>query len=221
MKSPPSLGLNMKHVQKKISEAFFLKTFSPDYIIATESANNSLEKSDYLQSFVDTKTKQEMPSADDILILDTGNACEGLIRIAITKENNTSIKSTKKIVNEGDVIISRLRPYLKQVAYIPKGAFELLNIKKLYCSTEFFVFSPKNSNMSIAWLVPWMLSENIQDLIQSAATGGHHPRFDISLLLKSRVPKNDNLNLISQEIETYCYEFIRLQENMRRLIGSF
>lgn len=211
----------MKYIQKKISEAFLLKTFSPDYIIATECTNKSTEKSNCLQHLVDVKTRQEMPDMENSLILDTGNACEGLIRISITKENNTSVKSAKKIVNEGDIIISRLRPYLKQIAYIPKGVFDILNIKKLYCSTEFFVFSPKYSNASIAWLVLWMLSKDIQDLIQSAATGGHHPRFDISLLLNSSIPLNKDTSFISQRIEECCYEFIHLQGKIGHLLDSF
>lgn len=52
-------------------------------------------------------------------------------------------------MRKGDVIISRLRPYLRQVAYVDEDRKEILG-----ASTEFFVIRARN-NESIAYLVPF------------------------------------------------------------------
>jgi len=45
-----------------------------------------------------------------------------------------------------------------------------------------------NGDESIAFLAPWLLSSAVQDIFAKATTGGHHPRFDESLLWSLRVP---------------------------------
>lgn len=119
------------------------------------------------------------------LVLDTSDAKEGII---ISKKFPTyDIGSTKKIAQPGDVIVSRLRPYLRQVAYVDD---EIPNIDGvcLACSTEFFVLRSTEST-SIAFLVPFLLSQQVQEVFAASQEGGHHPRFDEQTLLTLPVPK--------------------------------
>ncbi len=44
----------------------------------------------------------------------------------INFEVNDSINKNKKILRKGDVIISRLTPYLRQVAYVDEDRKEIL-----------------------------------------------------------------------------------------------
>lgn len=75
----------------------------------------------------------------------------GYLRVPPTSEQ---LNSNKKILKTGDVIISRLRPYLRQVAYV-----DIDSNLQLCASTEFYVLRARN-NESIAFLVPFLLSKS-------------------------------------------------------------
>ena len=84
-------------------------------------------------------------------------------------------RAVKKIIKAGDVIISRLRPYLKQVAFVDKVLCE--HYDSVLCSTEYFVLRSKDQHISIAFIVPVLLSREVQNMLISSQEGGHHPRF--------------------------------------------
>ncbi|HEY1996438.1 hypothetical protein [Paraburkholderia sp.] len=125
------------------------------------------------------------------LVLDTGHAERGLLSLrgAGTGDEKQRV-SHKKYVPEGAVIISRLRPYLRQVAYIPHGVKALIGVQDIYCSTEFYVLTPRSDSESIAFIVPWLLSDPVQEIFEQATTGGHHPRFDEGLLMRLAVSQS-------------------------------
>ncbi len=123
------------------------------------------------------------------LVLDTGDAREGVVRIRSEPISGVEIGSAKKRVQPGDVLISRLRPYLRQVALIDATlARDVWGPVELICSTEFFVLRSRDET-SIAFLVPFLLSDAVQRVLAAAQEGGHHPRFNQrtleSLLLPS------------------------------------
>lgn len=84
--------------------------------------------------------------------------------------------STKKVAQDGDVIVSRLRSYLRQVAAIPDGT------GRVYLSTEFIVLRSKNED-DVRFLVPYVLSEPVQTVLQWSQDGNEHPRFSENVLL--------------------------------------
>lgn len=135
---------------------------------------------------VDLIAVQATPPSNSKFILDTGNAREGLLDLTVLGNPDSNRVSSKKVARDGDLIISRLRPYLRQVAWLPNGASTLLGINEFYCSTEFFVFRRKGEKCG-AGLLAWLLSEPIQAMISDAATGGHHPRINVDLLLNAPV----------------------------------
>ena len=122
------------------------------------------------------------------LVLDTGDASNGIIRTQKTHCSGLAIGSTKKRIRVGQVIISRLRPYLRQVAWVDAGlaAAGTAGIE-LVCSTEFFVLESKNER-SIAFLVPFLLCERIQEILAASQEGGHHPRFNERTLTTLPIP---------------------------------
>ena len=123
------------------------------------------------------------------IVLDTAHAVAGLLRLPESDVANARSRvSHKKFVPEGSVIVSRLRPYLRQVAWVPIGLRATIADRVIVCSTEFYVLTP-NGDESIAFLVPWLLSSAVQDIFAKATTGGHHPRFDEALLWSLRVPQ--------------------------------
>lgn len=84
--------------------------------------------------------------------------------------------SAKKKAKGGDVIVSRLRSYLRQVAVIPD------DIDTALLSTEFIVLRPKSRD-DVSFLVPYILSEPIQTILAWSQDGNEHPRFNEQVLL--------------------------------------
>lgn len=113
--------------------------------------------------------------------INTSDAMEGCLRVSIQKE---ALKSNKKILHKGGVIISRLRPYLRQVAFIDVDAKQEL----ICASTEFYVLRSRSKD-SIAYLVPFLLSDVVQRVFANAVEGSQHPRFKEEDLLNLIVPR--------------------------------
>jgi hypothetical protein len=97
--------------------------------------------------------------------------------------------SAKRRVQAGDVIVSRLRPYLRQVALIDEALFQLApGGNAVVTSTEFFVIRGR-PGFAAAGLIPFLLSEPVQAALAAGQEGGHHPRFGKDLLLSLPVPE--------------------------------
>jgi len=165
----------------QLGESFILAPERYDPRRAVEATDDSTRLKEIVR--VLRNTVHELPTDKEAIVLDTCDAREGVI--TARKSRTNSIGSAKKFLSPGNVIISRLRPYLRQVAYvdslIPNYSGALL------CSTEFFVLESLNSQ-SIAFLVPFLLTEKVQTILAASQEGGHHPRFNESVLLNLPVP---------------------------------
>jgi hypothetical protein len=133
--------------------------------------------------------KMVQPSTEigECLVFDTSDIREGIIIGRKQPVMGINIGSAKKEIMAGDVLISRLRPYLRQVAFVDKQIPNTQNTRIL-CSTEFFVLRPIDT-LSLAFLVPFLLSSKIQEVLKASQEGGHHPRFIESALLTLPIPK--------------------------------
>ena len=102
--------------------------------------------------------------------------------------------SNRKRVQAGDVIISRLRSYLREVVVIPALPHEVL------VSPEFIVLRLRTDNdlESSAWLLPFLLSATVQTILHWSQTGSAHPRFNSDTLLAIRIP--DQVVRIANEL---------------------
>lgn len=121
------------------------------------------------------------------LVLDTGDVKDGFVTASKAAVTKSEVGSTKKILEPGDVVISRLRPYLRQVAYVDPDIFHQNgNPVTVLCSTEFYVL--RGEMESIAYLAAVLLSPAVQAKLAAAQEGGHHPRFDKSVLMSLSVP---------------------------------
>lgn len=122
------------------------------------------------------------------LVLDTGDAKNGIIAGDKQPVFGADIRSAKKRLRPRQVIVSRLRPYLRQVAWVDPGLFAAQepNVEVL-CSTEFFVLESVD-DASIAFLAPFLLSQPVQAILAAAQEGGHHPRFNERTLTMLSVP---------------------------------
>ena len=123
-----------------------------------------------------------------VLVLDTSDAKEGVVVCRKEAVSLEAAGSTKKAVERGCVIISRLRPYLRQVALVDGGITGWNTDVQMLCSTEFFVLRSVDGR-PISFLVPFLLSEPVQTVLAAAQEGGHHPRYDENTLLSLPIPK--------------------------------
>ena len=151
------------------------------------------------------------------LILDTSDAREG---VAVCRKPVVTLKdigSTKKLVRSGCVIVSRLRPYLRQVALVDREIPGWVEDVEMLCSTEFYVLRSADGQ-SISFLAPFLLSEPVQSVLAASQEGGHHPRFDQSTLLELPIPRSilEQREAISKKMERTVATFRRHE----RLIGE-
>jgi len=121
-------------------------------------------------------------------VLETSAAREGFLVIDRPPVPRADIGSLKKRAQARDVLISRLRPYLRQVAYVDDEAVNWEEAE-LACSTEFYVLRPLDGR-SIAFLIPFLLSPGVQALLAASQEGGHHPRVNEATLRSLRIPRD-------------------------------
>ena len=122
-----------------------------------------------------------------VLVLDTSDAREGIVSCRKGPVSAREIGSTKKLVEQGCVLISRLRPYLRQVAYVDDEVPGWAADVPMYCSTEFFVLRSVD-DQPISFVVPFLLSGPVQTVLAASQEGGHHPRINQNALLELPVP---------------------------------
>lgn len=181
------------------------KQLGVNYILTPERYNprrrmsidneDTILMSEIVEIVNDIITKKQA-QGKSIIQINTSDAMGGYLNI--NSEVNDSINSNKKILRKGDVIISRLRPYLRQVAYVDEDRKEILG-----ASTEFFVIRARN-NESIAYLVPFLLSQPAQLVFENSVEGSQHPRFKEEDVLNLKIPKNiydERANISKRVIE--------------------
>lgn len=143
--------------------------------------------------------------------INTSDAMGGYLRIPQSPEQ---LNSNKKILKPGDVIISRLRPYLRQVAYV-----DVDSDMHVCASTEFYVLRSRN-NESIAFLVPFLLSEVAQSVFANSVEGSQHPRFKEEDILNLVIPSQlfDEREKISQNVSTAIHQYREYERALAKAI---
>lgn len=185
LKSNKQLGVNFILTPERYNPRRRMSIDNEDTILMSE-----------IVEIVNDIITKKQAQGKSIIQINTSDAMGGYLNI--NSEVNDSINSNKKILRKGDVIISRLRPYLRQVAYVDEDRKEILG-----ASTEFFVIRARN-NESIAYLVPFLLSQPAQLVFENSVEGSQHPRFKEEDVLNLKIPKNiydERVNISKRVIE--------------------
>lgn len=132
--------------------------------------------------------RERAEALESAVILDTTHARDGVLDIASALRAVPSAKSAKKRALAGDLVVSRLRPYLRQIALVHPRALDAASGRELALSSEFYVLAPRRAGDDLAFLLPFLLGEPSQSILAAAQEGGHHPRVPRSSLLALRVP---------------------------------
>ena len=109
------------------------------------------------------------------------------------------IGSMKKVLSDGDVAVSRLRAYLKEIAVVRSG-----DSVPSVGSSEFIVLRPKDTDISPETLMVFLRSTPVQTILKWCQDGSQHPRFSEGDLLSIPVPDavadaSANVTLVVQE----------------------
>lgn len=185
LKSNKQLGVNFILTPERYNPRRRMSIDNEDTILMSE-----------IVEIVNDIITKKQAQGKSIIQINTSDAMGGYLNI--NSEVNDSINSNKKLLRKGDVIISRLRPYLRQVAYVDEDRKEILG-----ASTEFFVIRARN-NESIAYLVPFLLSQPAQLVFENSVEGSQHPRFKEEDVLNLKIPKNiydERANISKRVIE--------------------
>ena len=155
------------------------------------------------------------------LVLNTSDARDGIV---ICRKETVPLKklgSTKKSVEPGCILISRLRPYLRQVALVDGEIPGWAKGVRVLCSTEFFVLRSIDGH-SISFLVPFLLSGPVQAVLAASQEGGHHPRFDQSTLLDLPIPKAllEKREHDSEKVDTAVAMFRQHERRLGKLVDG-
>ena len=117
-------------------------------------------------------------------VVDTSDLDGGVVREDVARRGLGDAGSQKRQLVPGDVVISRLRPYLRQIAFVDDDL-----PSPLLASTEILALRPKTPGDDLAYLAPFLLSEGPQRALWSSVEGGHHPRFRPETLLALPLPR--------------------------------
>ncbi len=157
--------------------------------------------------------------ADKVRNFDLSHALEPFLDDRVQPVEISEIGSAKKRLGFGDVVISRLRSYLKQISIV-RCSESILAVG----SSEFIVLRPIGRLRSET-ILAFLRSDLIQTILKWSQDGTNHPRFDEETLLSIPVPDAlvDAQNDIGGAVEAGIsarQAMIGFIENGRRLIEA-
>ena len=123
------------------------------------------------------------------------------------------IGSMKKVLKDGDVAISRLRAYLKEVAVVRTGD-DIPSVG----SSEFYVLRPNGTAISPETLMVFLRSAPVQTILKWCQDGSQHPRFSERDLLSIPVP--DAVADVSAEITKIVQDGFTARHRARKLLDA-
>lgn len=118
-----------------------------------------------------------------------------------------SLGSVKKRLRDGDVVISRLRSYLKEIAVVRTGS-----AIPAVGSSEFIVLRPKAKILSPETLAVFLRLTPVQTILAYSQDGSNHPRFAEDVLLSIPVP-NTVFDMDSKIAALFCTAYTLRQQS--------
>ena len=122
-----------------------------------------------------------------------------------------TIGSTKKRFETGDLVVSRLRSYLKEIAVVLNTGHE-----SMVGSSEFIVLRPEDEAIRVEALLVYLRLRYIQTVLKWCQDGSNHPRFDQKELLNLPLP--DVVIDRQEEIADKVKESIAARREAERLL---
>lgn len=142
---------------------------------------------------------------------DLTDALQPFLDETVEPSTPDTIGSTKKRFEAGDLVVSRLRSYLKEIAVVLSTGDE-----PMVGSSEFIVLRPEAEAIRVEALLVYLRSRYVQTVLKWCQDGSNHPRFDQKELLNLPIP--DVVRDHQEEIAEKVTESIKARRDARRLL---
>ncbi|MBE0656241.1 MAG: hypothetical protein IH602_01045 [Bryobacteraceae bacterium] len=142
---------------------------------------------------------------------DVTHALDPLLDDRQIPEPAASIGSTKKLFQSGDVVISRLRSYLKEIAVVRTS-----KTVPAVGSSEFIVLRPTGDGLSPETLMVFLRCPHVQTILKWSQDGSNHPRFSEADLLAIPVP--DAVLSVQDSVDAEVQEANECRRQASRLL---
>ena len=149
---------------------------------------------------------------------DLTDALQPFLDETVEPTTRDTISSAKKKLEPGDLVVSRLRSYLREIAVVfNAGPVPMVG------STEFIVLRPKQDAVRVEALLVYLRSKYVQTVLKWCQDGSNHPRFQESELLNLRIPDavREHQDEIAAKVETSIdarRESLRLLEEAKTMV---
>lgn len=123
------------------------------------------------------------------------------------------IGSAKKQFQRGDIVVSRLRSYLKEIALVetPPGI-------RCVGSSEFYVLRPRSQKVTAELLLVYLRAEPVQCILKWCQDGSQHPRFKEGEILTLNLP--DRLLDVQEAVTRLVRQGIEAYQDANRLLDE-
>ncbi len=163
-------------------------TLAPERYMTDRDAVNGVPLSEVV---TELRERLAVRPESQAVVLDTTDVKDGLLDLPAARARGLPA-SAKWRVRPGALLVSRLRPYLRQIGFASRALFSsprgLPPGTPLGCSTELSVLVSSAEGESLAFLLPFLFSPSAQAFLARGQEGGHHPRVPRETLLSLRVP---------------------------------
>lgn len=204
----------------RASDVFASARFDAQYFMpAKEQVKLSLAAlpgqllSDRVDSIRDQWVPDRAPPTMRVRNYDVTDALVPLLDAEKGPSFAADIGSMKKVLKDGDVAISRLRAYLKEVAVVRTG-----DAIPSVGSSEFIVLRPKGKAISPETLMVFLRSAPAQTVLKWCQDGSQHPRFSEGDLLSIPVP--DAVATVSEQITKIVQDGFTARHRARKLLEA-
>ena len=158
-------------------------------------------------------------SDERVINYDLTDALEPFLGADQDLEEVGDIGSSKWIVKSGDLVISRLRSYLKEVSLVV-GSSSVTRV----CSSEFIVLRPKKGGeLSVSTALAFLRCSPVQLILHWSQDGSNHPRFSRKELddicIPNRVANLDGYihSIIGESVDALRRGRGLLQNSLRKI----
>lgn len=204
----------------RASDAFAAGRLDAQYFMpAKEQVRRSLAAlpGQLLSDRVDSIREQWLPdrAAPNTLVrnYDVTDALVPLLDAEKEPTPAAEIGSMKKVLRDGDVAVSRLRAYLKEIAVVRTGD-DMPSVG----SSEFIVLRPKGEAISPEALMVFLRSAPVQTILKWCQDGSQHPRFSEGDLLS--IPLPDAVAAVSAEVMAIVQQGFAARSRARQLLDA-
>lgn len=168
---------------------------------------------DYFEPVREMYTPPTQDTGNSILNFDLTHALHYFLDDDGDVVPENEIGSLKKRIKKNDIVVSRLRSYLKEIAIVevPEGV-------PAVGSSEFIILRSASKELLPEALLVYLRSAPVQTILKWSQDGSNHPRFQENELLAINVP--DKVLKIQADIRKMIQEGIKAHREAKRLLGE-